>query len=93
MFFSFFQYILPKLIKNHREYFDDLKQLASKIKYELCLKKIFVLVTRRTLIVCLRIGRTFGLCSDLTEYEFIRQGITSENEQVRIFNFCYFFLN
>jgi hypothetical protein len=46
------------------------------------------LVNPRTLIVCTRIGRSLGLCpnifssNSLIEHDLIREGITSDDEQV-----------
>ena len=53
---------------------------------------VVTLVNPRTVIVCTRIGRTLGLCPNIfsltsqsaNEHELIRQGITSEDEQVSI---------
>ncbi|CAF4596047.1 unnamed protein product [Rotaria socialis] len=67
------EYILPKILKGHPEYLQDLKEIT---------------VNPRTLIVCTRIGRTLGLCPNLfsscpfIEHDLIRQGITSEDEQI-----------
>ncbi|CAF1033829.1 unnamed protein product [Adineta steineri] len=67
------EYILPKILKGHPEYLQDLKEIT---------------VNPRTLIVCTRIGRTLGLCPNifstfsLIEQNLIRQGITSEDEQI-----------
>ena len=65
-------------------------------------KSVSILVNPRTLIVCTRIGRTLGLCPNLfssstfIDHDLIRQGITSEDEQVyrkkkQTFFFVFFF--
>ncbi|CAF1020119.1 unnamed protein product [Rotaria sordida] len=67
------EYILPKILKGHPEYLQELKEIT---------------INPRTLIVCTRIGRTLGLCPNIfssnpfIEHDLIRQGITSEDEQI-----------
>lgn len=65
------EYILPKLLKSHGEYFSQLKSMTSNC---------------RTWIVCTRIGRSLGLCPDLfsslDDCRLLRQGLTSADEQI-----------
>ncbi|CAF1116719.1 unnamed protein product [Adineta ricciae] len=69
------EYILPKIFKAHPDCLQDFKEIT---------------MNPRTVIVCTRIGRTLGLCPNIfsltsqsaNEHELIRQGITSEDEQI-----------
>ena len=85
------EYILPKILKGHSDYLEDLKSITGDFYLNEEINKFENnLVNPRTLIVCTRIGRSLGFCRDIfssnniIEHDLIRQGITSDDEQVFI---------